>query len=234
MKNESEIATSKYQGYGTSTISADEKEFAFLSEYAFHMHFRGRPHWRHDWGRVVDFGGRIGERTKLIDNVVVVEIDSVARKWMKEHGRECLESMDTIKDGSIDTLYSSHALEHLENPIDYLRLFARKMKPDGILILAIPYETGGFEGTATDSNGHLYAWNMITINTLLERAGFTVKSNRYATLAILAKTIGWDAYVALIRNGFMNTVLRLSRTILYQLLNRRASGELIIMARKSK
>jgi SAM-dependent methyltransferase len=225
-KTETREAHEKYQGYSASEINLEAREIRFRAEYAYHIHFQKKS----DWGHIIDFGGRLGDRTSLIDDTTVVEIDKTAIAHMKANGRRCTESLDTEENGSADTIYCSHVLEHLEDPLAYLRLFARKLKPNGTLIIVIPYETGGFNGTEADSNGHLYSWNQVTANTMIERAGFLVKANEYATLGLLGKAVGWNTYTAMLRNKAMNRAMRMIRTLTYHALNMRPSGELIIYA----
>ena len=176
MRNmESEGATEGYQGYSQKTVVGKEKDLEeyifFESEYAFRFHF-GK--WR-DWGgKVVDFGGRLGEKTRKIGNVTVVEIDGTARKAMAGMGVQCKERLDSFKDGEIDTIYCSHVLEHLETPLDYLRLFYRKLKPGGRLVMVLPTENQVFEphGELVDENGHIAVYNAMSAQTCIKRAGF--------------------------------------------------------------
>lgn len=223
---ETKNATKAYQDYSRRMIQ--EGVSNLQRDYSFHIHFQG---WR-TWGRVLDFGGRIGEKTERIDNVVVIEIDDTARREMKRNGRKCQKRIDTIKNGNVDTIYCSHVLEHLENPLEYLMKFKRKLRQGGNLILVLPYEANGFNGKATDGNGHLYAWNMITINTLLERAGFRITSSEYGAFATMGEVLGWEPYWMLMQNRVINKLARWLSILKCELLNRRDAGELIIRATK--
>jgi len=44
-----------------------------------------------------------------------------------------------FSDGSLDFVFSSHCLEHLESPLDALRLWTSKLKPGGVLFLYLPH-----------------------------------------------------------------------------------------------
>ena len=50
------------------------------------------------------------------------------------------ENLSAFKDGSFDWVYSSHCLEHLNNPNKAIAEMVRVLKPDGILILYLPYK----------------------------------------------------------------------------------------------
>ncbi|HUI30972.1 MAG TPA: methyltransferase domain-containing protein [Candidatus Acidoferrales bacterium] len=49
--------------------------------------------------------------------------------------------LDFLDDGSLDYVFSSHCLEHLENWQDALRLWIRKLKLGGILFLYLPHKS---------------------------------------------------------------------------------------------
>ncbi len=179
---ESKEAINAYQGYAEKEVLNRQQNLAehifYTSEFAFRFHFdkqckQGKT--------VLDFGGRIGERTRKIENVTVVEIDATARKWMAENGVKCTDSIENFADGTVDTVYCSHVLEHLENPMEYLKTFYSKLGKNGKLILVLPAETQTIEPAKTqiDSNGHLQTWNFMHIATSLDRAGFKDIECRY-------------------------------------------------------
>ncbi len=177
----SNSATEFYQGYAQKKVFNEEKDIKeyikLSSENALKFHFNNQT----NWGKVVvDFGGRIGEKTQKIENVTVVEIDASARKWMNEKGVKCSDSIENFTDGSIDTIYCSHVLEHLENPMDYLRIFYRKLRVGGKLILVLPADeqTFDFRQKIVEDNGHLQTWTIPQINLTLSRVGFCLRYNK--------------------------------------------------------
>jgi SAM-dependent methyltransferase len=48
--------------------------------------------------------------------------------------------LDRIPDGSLDFVFSSHCLEHLERWADALRLWISKLRPGGVLFLYLPHK----------------------------------------------------------------------------------------------
>ncbi len=154
-----------------------KEEYRLDSERAFRFHFDRSSYWG---GRVVDFGGSIGAKTRMIRNVTVVEVDKSAQRWMRQNNVKFADSLDCFNDNSVDTIYCSHVLEHLEVPMDYLRSFRRKLKPGGRLIIALPAEEQTFEFRKNMSarTDHLQTWGFLHINRMLERAGFRVKNHK--------------------------------------------------------
>ncbi|MFA5930196.1 MAG: methyltransferase domain-containing protein [Candidatus Micrarchaeia archaeon] len=238
--DETKGASRHYQGYSKGVMDLQDLDghIRFQSEYAYRFHFRKRS----DWGeRVIDFGGRLGEKTRKIKNVTVVEIDAKAREWMASHGIRNLESLEKMADHSVDTVYCAHVLEHLENPSEYLKLFHRKLKKNGALIIAIPKQVQLQmpSGIETDRHGHIYAWNQVNINTLLERMGFRVQRNTQTTWESGSRAIGWDAYERLMGNRLARNAIftaKFGHGLLSILMgkNYTSYGEIIIEARAAK
>jgi SAM-dependent methyltransferase len=228
---ETHEAIKKYQGYAKNRFESMSPEYRrYMNEYVFHIHFNRKS----NNGKTVDFGGSAGESTRRIDNLLVVEIDQQARDIMNKAGIPNLRNMDLLEDGSVDTIYSSHVLEHVENPFEQLKEFHRKLKPKGKLILVIPCESSVLGMESYDTNGHLFAWNKTTINTLLIRAGFTIESNEYATLGSSSKILGMNLYSKLIKNPFISRMARLISVLKCELLNKRTCGEYIIRCKKGE
>lgn len=49
--------------------------------------------------------------------------------------------LDKFHDGSLDFVFSSHCLEHLQDWQNALKLWIRKIRPNGILFLYLPHES---------------------------------------------------------------------------------------------
>jgi len=197
MKNIKNIENS-YNGHykSISNIEIHIKKFQYLGYY---FHFKQNPNWGK---KVLDFGGRIGEKTRLINNVIVVEIDDQARKFMKKNKIKCTKRIDSFKDNSIDTIYASHVLEHVDNPAMYLAKFYKKLKKEGNLIIALPVEFPVFETKQIDTKGHIYSWNLRNINTLLDKLNFRVEENyiySYLGMEFILKTFGEKIFLVCLK-----------------------------------
>jgi 2-polyprenyl-3-methyl-5-hydroxy-6-metoxy-1,4-benzoquinol methylase len=51
-----------------------------------------------------------------------------------------VQSVSDVPDGSLDVIVAADVLEHIDEPAEYLALFARKLKSDGKLIVSGPTE----------------------------------------------------------------------------------------------
>ena len=68
----------------------------------------------------------------------------------------------------------NHVLEHVDNPLQTLKYLNSLLKPNGKLIVCLPYEPQMKINFNPDLNQHLYTWNFQTITNLLDHAGFKV------------------------------------------------------------
>ncbi len=97
------------------------------------------------------------------------------------------ERLDTIAPGSQDFIIANHFLEHCENPIQTLMTHATRLKPGGILYLAVPDRDRTFdrrrpvtplehvkrdfqEGPEWSRFGHYREWARLVENVAEERA----------------------------------------------------------------
>lgn len=60
---------------------------------------------------------------------------------IREEPHQNAYTLDAFPDASLDFVFSSHCLEHLEHWRDALRLWIRKLNPDGHLFLYLPHES---------------------------------------------------------------------------------------------
>ncbi len=182
----------QYKNYKAKTLgNFNENDLKSYIEYsaedAFLRYFKGKDYWG---DIVIDFGGRVGDRTRRLRNVTVVEIAEDSREYMKKLGIRHETSIDKFKDGSVDLIFASHVLEHLHDPYEYLVKFRNKLKKGGKLMLVLPVEDHRERGPGYyDENGHMYCWNIKTINTLLRYVGFKVKESKVSCSCGLAGLI---------------------------------------------
>lgn len=138
------------------------------------------------YGFLLDFFRKNGWNVSGVE--ISKESSSYAREWF---GLKVLT--DTIEhapypDEEFDVVLMLDIIEHLPDPITSLKEVRRIMKPDGILLVQVPYELSHWEkileallkgkkpGIASpyDVPAHLYFFTPKTIKKLLEKAGFTI------------------------------------------------------------
>lgn len=67
-----------------------------------------------------------------------------------------------IPDNSADTIITRHILEHTIDPVDVIRKWARKLKPDGRLIISVPDERLGLTIPMNPEHRHAFTPDSLT------------------------------------------------------------------------
>ena len=82
-----------------------------------------------------------------------------------------------VEQESQDVVTMFHMVEHLESPFDALRNVHGWLRPDGLLVVEVPNVEAVCQQPHTQFHrGHLYHFNLPTLEKTGERAGFTVVS----------------------------------------------------------
>jgi SAM-dependent methyltransferase len=122
-------------------------------------------------GKILDVGGAIDGLELASPFFPLIEhVDT----FDQEDGDAQL--LPNIKTGSYDTLYSSHTLEHLVDPVAALGCWIEVVRPGGYLVITVPdedlYEQGIFPSTFNDDHRHTFtvakknSWSPASINVV--------------------------------------------------------------------
>lgn len=139
------------------------------------------PHIQPGWS-VLDFGCGNGALLAALNcaSRVGVEIGPDAAAEARVKGIEVHELLEHLRGRRFDAVISSHALEHVESPIDILRGAAAVLKPGGALLLLLPAESPVQSDNShwyEEVNKHLFAWTPLTLGNLVRAAGFDIDSS---------------------------------------------------------
>lgn len=106
------------------------------------------------------------------------DIGAHLRPDVERLGIRWVASMEEIPDASFDVVICHHVLEHVSEPGSVLQTLYRILRPDGALLLFVPYERERRyrQFDAAEPNHHLYSWNPQTLGNLLSAGDFQVES----------------------------------------------------------
>jgi len=121
------------------------------------------------------------------------DISEGLRPEVEAAGAAFISRTDTLESASFDVAIAHHSLEHVPEPRRTLFELGRILKPDGLLLLAVPWER---ERRYTrfdpgEPNHHLFSWNAQTLGNLVAVSGFRVESAG-------VRSYGYDRRAALI------------------------------------
>lgn len=93
--------------------------------------------------KIADFGCGSGDFLKLVQpyctEVIGVELQQSYVDDLNSKGVPATNSLDTIKDGSLNIIVSFHVIEHLPNPLETLSALMKKVVSGGLILIEVPH-----------------------------------------------------------------------------------------------
>ncbi len=151
---------------------------------------------------ILDFGCGGGFLLKNINTCgkkIGIDINPVARAKAKENGIVCFDDIRKVEDSSIDVLISNHALEHVDDPIIYVREFRRVVRNKGKIVIVVPHEVSSVLNPC-DINNELYTWSPQNLYNLLTKCRIdTISCERLSHAWLLSdadilEKYGWEEF----------------------------------------
>jgi ubiquinone/menaquinone biosynthesis C-methylase UbiE len=104
----------------------------------------------------------------------------------------------------VDVVLCHHTLEHLLHPATALQEMGRLLRPEGKLLLYVPFERERkyrrFD--PTEPNHHLYSWNVQSLGNLAAESGFRVLAAGTRLFGYERFTAVWASKAGLGERGF--------------------------------
>ena len=133
-------------------------------------------------GSLLDVGAGTGHFASFMKSngwtVTAIEPEETARKVALQKLDLVVEPLDKLPDlppRSFDVITLWHVLEHVHDPASYLRMFHALLKPEGVLMIAVPNYTSkdasayGIHWAAYDVPRHLWHFSPDAMQELLHR-----------------------------------------------------------------
>ncbi len=135
------------------------------------------PHVKED-DTVLEYGVRFGWNLAFVGckKRLGFDLSDSLAPIVREHGIEFINDLAAISDDAIDVIICHHQLEHALAPAEVLGAIKRILRPNGKLLLFVPYEKGKrTRRYETNYRYHrLYSWNVQTLGNLVKANGFKV------------------------------------------------------------
>lgn len=157
-------------------------------------------------GNILDIGAGTGDflvaAKKSGWNTFGVEPNFHARKLAGKKGVELFEDIASLPDHHFDVITMWHVLEHVPDLDEQLRELDRLLKPDGLLVIALPnfksYDAEKYKENwaAYDVPRHLYHFSPEAVSKIFQEKNFSLSSQ---------KSLFFDAfYVSLLSEKYLN------------------------------
>ena len=132
---------------------------------------------------VLDFGAGTGVLSAAVRDLgltpVCLEPDARQREVLARRGLATVASLDDVADGSLDFIYSSNVLEHIEDDVAALGELRRKLRSGGSVLLYVPAFQSLFS-SMDRAVGHHRRYDRTMLREKLRGAGFEVEDLFYA------------------------------------------------------
>ena len=132
--------------------------------------------------RVVDFGCGAGiflDMAKgLAAETIGVDLAEHFREHLQSHGHRFLRGSDGLADESVDVVVSFDTLEHVPDPVDFLKEIRRVLKPGGQAFLGMPNQDDFLKKFVAEyipffyHLSHLYYFSARALQFSFEQVGF--------------------------------------------------------------
>ena len=143
---------------------------------------------------IVDFGAGNGTfaaplakaHNQAHYQIVCVETDPTLCAALQNLGLTVVSDLEHLSDGSVDYVYSLNVLEHIEDDGAIAKLWWRKLRPEGQLLVFVPAFQYLF--TSMDQHvGHHRRYTRASLTHLLNNAQFAITQSQYVdSLGVLA------------------------------------------------
>lgn len=135
--------------------------------------------------KLLDIGSGTGDflATCKVDNwnVFGVEPSKEARQISEEKNVKAFSDISEIKENNFDVITLWHVLEHVENLLEYIEILKTKLKPTGVLIIAVPnyksFDAKYYKEfwAAYDVPRHLWHFSQTSIQKLFAKVSMKIE-----------------------------------------------------------
>ncbi len=170
---------------------------------------------------ILDIGAGTGDFLSVCKQsnwtVTGIEPSEQARILAKEKGILLNNSIEDLKEDTYDIITLWHVLEHIPNLTDFIQILKSKLKPNGVLIIAVPnyksYDANYYKAywAAYDVPRHLWHFSQTAIRKLFSYINMEV---------VKISPMKFDSfYVSLLSEKYKETTLGFVRAFFIGLLS---------------
>jgi len=119
---------------------------------------------------ILDCGWGSGELLKLVEckYKVGIEVNKFSKEKLKKKKLLFFSKIENIpKNIKFDTIFALSVLDHLKDPISFIKKLSNKLKKNGIIIVIVRHDHKKQSQKNSFYKEHLYSWSLLSFNNLL-------------------------------------------------------------------
>ncbi len=128
------------------------------------------------WGRVLDFGASVGELGLILPSAstryeFIEQDEAPAAHLLRTQPDAVRHTLESAPDGAYSVVFALDSLEHNTDYAELLQVLARKLAPEGILVLSGPTENRLYKlgRRIAGFDAHYHETNIYAIEAAAER-----------------------------------------------------------------
>ncbi|MDE1205489.1 class I SAM-dependent methyltransferase [Tenacibaculum larymnensis] len=174
-----------YISHTDSKTSLFDKTYQFVKNYTLKKKLKLINSFNTEDKLILDVGAGTGDFLKVCQNggwkITGVEPSEKARVFAKNKNIHLLEDLSKIENKQFDVITLWHVLEHIPNLTEYIKQLKLLLKPNGILIIAVPnyqsFDAKHYKEfwAAYDVPRHLWHFSKTSISKIFSLVGMEVK-----------------------------------------------------------
>ncbi len=233
LNNIKKYYSNDYLPHNTRIFSFFNICYRFAQKFTFYLKYKTikRTLLNISIGKLLDIGSGDGRFLDYLNSKSNLEIYADEPFYELNY-----PDSEKLKDSSCDIVTMWHSLEHIHNIHDLFKLIIKKLKKDGLLLIAVPnidaHERKFFKSNwaAYDAPRHLYHFNYSSIEKLLSKYNFEIVESK----PIYQDTL-FNIVLSFSRFNFFNILKILYISIISYtkiLINKKHSSSAIYICRK--
>jgi SAM-dependent methyltransferase len=124
---------------------------------------------------ILDFGCGDGKFLELIKckYKAGIEINKFSQQKLKKKKLIYFDKLEKTKK-NFNTIFALSVIDHLDNPILFLKKLAKKLKRNGLLIIIIRHDDKNQKSENSSYKNHLYSWSLLSFNNLVNKINLSI------------------------------------------------------------
>ncbi|TDQ28681.1 class I SAM-dependent methyltransferase [Tenacibaculum caenipelagi] len=174
-----------YISHTDSKNSLFDKVYHLVKNYTLKKKLKLIDSFKTEEKSILDIGAGTGDFLKVCKNngwkITGVEPSEKAREFSKSKNIILQEDISEIKNTQFDVITLWHVLEHIPNLIEYVQQLKKLLKPNGVLIVAVPnyksYDANYYKEywAAFDVPRHLWHFSQTSISKIFSLVEINVE-----------------------------------------------------------